>query len=333
MRSRDDVVAILIGEKAQELLGSPAFWGRVNAVVSNAAYLQGMGGELLWIAPYGQPAHRRCLMAPVPLRNISKGAVFRVQGQKLLLGDSIAVDVAHADVWIPERLRPDVALPLPVLEANLVPLLESLMQMPCTDGLGQAIPLLRDLIPGQLHSGGNGTSAHDTAHTIVAMHSRSHGFNPLIPDRALASAAAVAHACLHHNADALIRAAEPLIGLGPGLTPSGDDFLGGALFALSQLERAYPGLFKWRRAPADDLVPKARAQTNWISHTLMSDMAEGHAAEPLHRFVTRLLKDPEPSGAMEEVPRLLKIGHTSGWDMLAGALTGMLSVADPGSRT
>ena len=48
--------------------------------------------------------------------------------------------------------------------------------------------------------------------------------------------------------------------------------------------------------------------------------------EPLHDVVNSLLTGQDSESLMARVTRLLKIGHTSGWDILAGVLTGMLLV-------
>ncbi len=330
MSFRESAGASLIGEKARALLDSPAFWGRVNAVVTNAVYLQGMGGELLWIAPEGHIAHRRCLQVPLGTRRVTSGTVFRIQGRRLLLGDWLSIDWANAQIWRPERIRPQSALPLPLLAANLLSFLEAVIPICCGDGLAQALPLLRALLPTTTRPTGNGTNGHSTPHTAMLVPQQSAKPDPLISGRTLEAVSAVADACIHHDGKAMVQAGRELIGLGPGLTPSGDDYLGAALFALSEMELAYPGLCRWRLAPCRELVAMAQAQTNWISHTIMGDMAEGHAAEPLHRFVLRMLRDPEPAGALDELPNLLKIGHSSGWDMLTGAVTGMLVAMDPG---
>ena len=52
----------------------------------------------------------------------------------------------------------------------------------------------------------------------------------------------IAMACRSGQAGRAISEAHDLIGLGPGLTPSGDDFVGGLLFAAWHLGRAYPSL-------------------------------------------------------------------------------------------
>src|SRR5688572_4411843 len=54
-------------------------------------------------------------------------------------------------------------------------------------------------------------------------------------ERATAPARTLAEACAADDAEAAVMAAVELVGLGPGLTPAGDDFVGGAFFARAQL--------------------------------------------------------------------------------------------------
>jgi len=117
---------------------------------------------------------------------------------------------------------------------------------------------------------------------------------------------------------------EQLVGLGPGLTPSGDDYLGGLLFTAHHLKTAYPTEFSWGAGPVLDLLHQARPLTNRISHTILSDLTHGHGPEPLHDLVRLLLQAEPTERLLRSVYRLARIGHTSGWDMLSGALTGML---------
>jgi hypothetical protein len=117
-----------------------------------------------------------------------------------------------------------------------------------------------------------------------------------------------------------------IIGLGPGLTPSGDDFLGGLFFAARSLHQVYPGDFFWDEDAVFDLMGWAKTRTHPISHTVFSDLALGHGPESLHDLVGGLLEGRGFNSILEAALRVGAIGHSSGWDMLAGAVTGMLLV-------
>jgi Protein of unknown function (DUF2877) len=105
--------------------------------------------------------------------------------------------------------------------------------------------------------------------------------------------------------NALAPEAEQLIGLGPGLTPSGDDYLGGMLVALRASGRAMQaeGLWRW-------LKPRLKARTSAISAAHLAAAAGGEAHEALHRVLAGEL----------DLEALDAVGHTSGWDALAGAV-------------
>lgn len=106
-----------------------------------------------------------------------------------------------------------------------------------------------------------------------------------------------------------------LLGLGPGLTPSGDDYLGGVMIALhafgcrQAVERLY--------AIIDREAPR---RTNRISAAHLAAARQGWGAAPLHDMLNRLGKETGPP-----LPSLIhdvdRIGHTSGWDALTGILT------------
>ena len=108
-------------------------------------------------------------------------------------------------------------------------------------------------------------------------------------------------------------AAALLIGLGPGLTPSGDDLLGGAMIALHALGR---GDLATRLA--DWALPLAREGTGAISAAHLACAASGEGSAALHDFLATLLAADE-AGIAEGVAALAAVGHSSGWDMLAGA--------------
>jgi hypothetical protein len=104
---------------------------------------------------------------------------------------------------------------------------------------------------------------------------------------------------------ALDSRAEQLIGLGPGLTPSGDDYFGGVMVALHLRERASHAASLWRW-----LEPQLASRTGAISAAHLAAAATGAAHEALHDVLTGSL----------DLDALDAVGHCSGWDALAGAV-------------
>ena len=110
--------------------------------------------------------------------------------------------------------------------------------------------------------------------------------------------------------NALADEAAILVGLGPGLTPSGDDFLGGVMLALQHVHRETQarGLWRW-------LEPRL-ARTSAISAAHLAAAAAGEGHEALHAALLHLFQ--RQPGWPAALDRLDAIGHCSGWDALAG---------------
>lgn len=104
-----------------------------------------------------------------------------------------------------------------------------------------------------------------------------------------------------------------LLGLGPGLTPAGDDALGGALIALRAFGR---GDLADRLAAL--VLPLAAERTSTISLAHLDAAAGGEGAEALHDTLAALAGG-DGAAAVAALQRLDRIGHSSGWDALAGA--------------
>jgi hypothetical protein len=135
----------------------------------------------------------------------------------------------------------------------------------------------------------------------------------------------VRDACLAADLPAAFARAEQLVGLGEGLTPSGDDFLGGLLFCLQMLRRAHPSLGRLDPQELHLFLQYAEPRTNLISYTLLRDHAFGHASEALHQFVDALVDGQALERIQRSATRLIGIGHSTGWDLLSGVVVGLMS--------
>jgi hypothetical protein len=112
-----------------------------------------------------------------------------------------------------------------------------------------------------------------------------------------------------------------LIGLGPGLTPSGDDFLVGALALLDALTER-----KAHAALARAIAAAPRGLTSPLSEYLLRAAAAGHVGEPLCRAVSAVISGMADAA----VASIRNIGHSSGWDMLVGVANTLQVIAAHG---
>lgn len=182
--------------------------------------------------------------------------------------------------------------------------------------------------------GGQGFSSSDSLKPLtramvgLLKHAKPGGFGGLLAEQPLGfplshrrdTASALALACADDDANAFIVAATRLLGVGGGLTPSGDDFVGGALFARRCVSGSGAASLRWQAAGAEILV-HATARTHAISRALLSDLARGESYAPLHALSGALLRC-DADATQNAMRDLVIIGHSSGWDMLAGFIAG-----------
>jgi uncharacterized protein DUF2877 len=104
-----------------------------------------------------------------------------------------------------------------------------------------------------------------------------------------------------------------LLGLGPGLTPAGDDLLAGLLAGLA----GRPDL----RGPLADAVDRhAAARTTWLSAELLRLAADGLVAPAVAAVADALAGHGGADAVAKTLPALLAVGHTSGPALARGLL-------------
>ncbi|MYW69791.1 DUF2877 domain-containing protein [Streptomyces sp. SID8379] len=111
-----------------------------------------------------------------------------------------------------------------------------------------------------------------------------------------------------------------LLGLGPGLTPAGDDFLGGLA-----LVAALPGSALAHLTPVlRDVLPAHLGRTTDLSHATLFEAVEGRVRGDLIDVLRELADTTRPPQALHVPARkVLAVGHTSGSDTLSGLTAGL----------
>lgn len=129
----------------------------------------------------------------------------------------------------------------------------------------------------------------------------------------------LADACRMAGLAAAAYAADQLVGLGPGLTPSGDDLLAGTLAAL----RLLGGDAAFTTALADHVSTVGARRTTALSATLLRLAGRGEVAAEVGQVIRAL----NGQGSLDEAAgRLYAIGHCSGADLAQGLLIGGTAV-------
>ena len=117
--------------------------------------------------------------------------------------------------------------------------------------------------------------------------------------------------------EGLKRAVAAMIGLGVGLTPSGDDFLVGLLLALSV---GLPGRMEPVLEELKAHIRRFSGGTNDISRQYLLCACRGEYSLRLHEL---LQAGAEGKGIRTALEKTAEIGHSSGVDTLNGLLAGI----------
>ena len=222
--------------------------------------------------------------------------------------------VADPGLWLDLRSCPNWRTPeIPVAQAVLLAKLpgvvaatyRNLFEWPKPVGMGSLIPAILQMAMQGGRLDENGFGIPKNLHFF---------WRPL---------QGIVQACLRRDLGLLQEHATSLVGLGSGLTPSGDDFLGGLFFAFELLRQNYPEIQELQIWNYSNLIFEGKSRTNQISYCLLKDHADGHAMEPMHRFVGALLEGQPIAQSLPHAAEVVAVGHTTGWDLLTGVLAGM----------
>lgn len=117
------------------------------------------------------------------------------------------------------------------------------------------------------------------------------------------------------------RLGRKLLGLGQGLTPSGDDIMLGLFCVVLMGNSPLEGLKDF----PETLLVDADSLTNDLSFWGLKRAAKGQVREKVSDFVRDLAEGREITDSLESI---LDIGHSSGKDITTGILTGFELIAD-----
>lgn len=120
----------------------------------------------------------------------------------------------------------------------------------------------------------------------------------------------------------VLRGIDGLLGLGPGLTPAGDDFLLGYLLALSFNEVYSTIINKTKNA----VLARTGTRTTEISREFIYYFYQDCYPQPVLALVESINRG-DLSLFRGYLPAFLKIGHTSGLDYLSGVCLGLSLLA------
>jgi uncharacterized protein DUF2877 len=293
----ENIAIVALGNDASRIL-RVSTRGEVLAVFRRSFYIR-FGDDVVCVGPEGLgrgPLNALCMLADRlawPAWGLAPGAQVSRAGSTLRVGRDPAFDFADAQIWQPPAAP---AFSQATLQSGLALLAASARQR-APGGLGGLLSAL----PGPFV---------DTPGDPLLQAA-------LPPIRAIRSWMGAALA----GSPAPPPPVESLVGLGPGLTPSGDDFLCGAMTALHYLGHA-----PIAQRLALPTLPVAARDTNLISAAYLRCASAGHASIVLFDALESVVAGDDTHLA-RRLDAVHAVGHTSGWDSLAGAATACAELA------
>jgi len=160
--------------------------------------------------------------------------------------------------------------------------------------------------------------AVEIARQTFGSHRRSGGFDSLPGAQTIVTT--MQRALVNGHSGQFLEAARRLIGLGPGLTPAGDDFLVGCLrgvWLIHPMWKAAPRMLDRLRA---DLFPSLDRRTTRVGAEFIRYAVDGAFAEVLDQAAEALVSSAYPRLVQLALGKLLAQGETSGTDTTLGLL-------------
>jgi hypothetical protein len=185
--------------------------------------------------------------------------------------------------------------------------------------------------PGHLAAGEAARHAESLA-AILLQHDNPEGLAGLADDgdatpllrRARPGVEQLVESLARRSPAGVLAAAEPLLGLGPGLTPSGDDFLAGFLgMALLSAPSAAPLL----QGVGPCILDLAETRTTLLSRAFLAHALRGALAPPLDGLAAAMLDGADRSAVARAARAACTLGHTSGMDTVTGMVFALRALA------
>ena len=292
------LVGLTAGEIALTAVRRQPFLAKVLSVSRRTVHLHTDDGEIVALCT------RDVENGPLNIRldtsdeftfsslGLSEGEAVRSSLERISVNSRLVVNLKPVAMWRPRTLRK--ALTKNQVAQNRRTIMELVLREGRREGLLGLLSLLR--------------SEYDMAEEK----------NPYVK-KGMKAASQLLEGTRSRNDDQLEGGIAGLVGLGPGLTPAGDDVMTGFVLALREAERL--GIVAARYfSNLRRLIPAVcKGRTNLLSERMLLLACEGLVGESASEAVNSLY-GRDSRWARRDARRLIGMGHSSGTDILVGVL-------------
>ncbi|HXX37691.1 MAG TPA: DUF2877 domain-containing protein [bacterium] len=297
-----EIEAVSISWRIARALREPGWAGEVLAAYPRSFYLADEDGSIYAVVQQSIGNGPFSLVIPaVPgqtFRELSAGTPAIGNGTLLAIGETLRIGLSAGTLWDP-KAYPGLAVDELTLARCLVAAYQTVVSTSPDASLVRLLPHLQDEdLPATMQD--------------ITHFPRSH-----------ALIAGLVDALAQRNRRSLKVVTASLAGLGPGLTPSGDDFLAGMLVALALAHEQRPDPVLAEIAGL--LLETAAPRTHGISAAYLRAAYTGEVSERWQPLIGALAAGDD-DGVAAAALAVIKTGETSGADMLAGFLGGFSAI-------
>lgn len=304
------LVAESIGHKALRALGKADDGSEIHGVFDHAVYIKSGKNELLklilnkdFVSPYS-----------ILIKNHESASMkslgFETGGRVLFDGKTIASGAAVLDISGARVLKK--------------PGLPKLSRRPNPDDIAFNLRIMRDVI--YTHPGREGlVPLLESVETRGPMKVFLEPQAESTAERARPHIEQLMWGLFSGDLAAVSEKAGAILGLGPGLTPSCDDFLAGLLMSLGFAGKAFSaggGTARFFRKAGDAVYALSKQRTTLYSRCLIDDARHGEGPGAAISLI-RSLVTGTPEDAAASAKTLIGMGASTGADMAVGIYYGV----------
>jgi len=294
--------------------------GSVSAIFERSIHIEAGDGFLIHIASAGTPLTPRSIAVPARCFSTHVRPHARV-GERVVGGQGciwwpdsgVCLSTRDSRVFEAGLDWPADSLPHDVVHRNLIRVMRAL-----ESGRTKGTP--RSPLGGYFLARASGVQRPGTVEEQARPADKEEKGISLLVKRSLwAKADSLLEAMTGKKGTPLREIAVGMIGLGPGLTPSGDDFLAAFTSVGVAMGRGGGEMGPRARALARILLEEAGGRTAPLSAAMFEDASRGEMNEPVLRFISSILRDQDLAHAEPYAREVASIGAFSGEDLLNGA--------------
>ncbi len=264
-----------------------------------------IGDELVGVAQSGVSRSPINLITDIPSGEsmsslgVRKGMQVQKVGNRVLVGEVLEISLKDAQLWRPKTSAERCPGP-ELIKRNLELVKRLAVNKGGREGLGQLLKHIDEIAAGKMPQTSN---LNAVARAVL----------PRLID--------LVKATKSENVGGVKEAAQKLIGLGPGLSPSADDTLSGFTAALWWVSHSLgKGIDRVKKI--NETIISCSGTTTLLSQQLLRHAAKGETNERVGELLEAILAGAPPD-IEKWIEEVLKIGETSGIDMMVGLLLGL----------